>query len=143
MQNSTTFPVPEVENLSILAGKLISQYDKAKVWAFEGEMGTGKTTLIQEILRKLGITNPEGSPTYSLVNVYYTPEGRPVYHFDLYRLESIEEALDIGIEEMIYDEGLSLIEWPEIAKDLLPKETIWFKLSILEDNQKRSLTVCP
>ncbi len=143
MPNKKTFVVPELTQLGDLAKTLIAEYEKAKVWAFEGEMGAGKTTLIQSILKEFGIVDPQGSPTYSLVNVYDTNEGRPVYHFDLYRLESLEEALDIGIEDMIYGDGLALIEWPEIAKDLLPEETIWFKLSILEENQNRVLIVCP
>lgn len=141
MQNSRTFSISSIHDLPELAKILLAEYSSAKVWAFEGEMGAGKTTLIQAVLNELGIQELEGSPTYSLVNVYDSKSSRPVYHFDLYRLNSLEEALDIGIEEMIYGDGLSLIEWPEIAKDLLPKETFWFKLSILEENQLRSLTV--
>lgn len=143
MPNSISYTIPKVDQLSDLAEELIAKYGNKKVWAFEGEMGAGKTTLIQSVLKELGITELEGSPTYSLVNVYDTESGRSIYHFDLYRLESLEEALDIGIEDMIYSNGLSLIEWPEVAKNLLPDETIWFKLSILEENQNRVLKVCP
>lgn len=143
MPNSISYTIPKVEQLSDLAKELIANYGDKKVWAFEGEMGAGKTTLIQSVLKELGIKELEGSPTYSLVNVYDTDSNRSIYHFDLYRLESLEEAIDIGIEDMIYSDGLSLIEWPEIAKDLLPGETIWFKLSILEENQNRVLKVCP
>jgi tRNA threonylcarbamoyladenosine biosynthesis protein TsaE len=141
MPNNRTFTIPSLLELPHLAKELLTEFSDAKVWAFEGEMGAGKTTLIQAVLKELGIQNLEGSPTYSIVNVYDSEAGRAVFHFDLYRLNSLEEALDIGIEEMIYGEGLSLIEWPEIAKDLLPKETIWFKLSILEEKQIRTLIV--
>jgi len=143
MRNSKTFSVPSIADLPELAKELIRDFGDSKTWVFQGEMGAGKTTLIQAILCELGIGELEGSPTYSLVNEYITPKGESVYHFDLYRLNKPHEALDIGIEEMLYDGGLCLIEWPEIIEDLLPEETFWFNLSILDDNQKRSLTVCP
>lgn len=143
MRNSITYSVPSISDLPELAKELIREFGSSKTWVFQGEMGAGKTTLIQAILQELGIEELEGSPTYSLVNEYSTPKGESVYHFDLYRLNKQQEALDIGIEEMLYNGGLALIEWPEIIEDLLPEETFWFKLSILEDNQKRSLTVCP
>ncbi len=143
MPNRKDYAIDNLHDLASVAEQLLREYGNAKVWAFEGEMGAGKTTLIQEVLKCLGVQNPEGSPTYSLVNVYDNIAERVVYHFDLYRLESAQEAMDIGLEDMLYDNGLCLIEWPEIIKDLLPKETIWFKLSILEDSQKRQLIVCP
>ncbi|MDG1347299.1 MAG: tRNA (adenosine(37)-N6)-threonylcarbamoyltransferase complex ATPase subunit type 1 TsaE [Crocinitomicaceae bacterium] len=143
MRNSKTYSVPSIANLPELAKELIRDFGSSKTWVFQGEMGAGKTTLIKAILHELGIVGLEGSPTYSLVNEYSTSKGESVYHFDLYRLNKTREALDIGIEEMLYGGGLCLLEWPEIIEDLLPEETFWFKLSILDDNQKRSLTVCP
>lgn len=141
MPNSVEFQINELPELKSVAIQLLEKYGSNRVWAFEGQMGAGKTTLIQEVLRALGIEDLEGSPTYSLVNEYISEAGRPVFHFDLYRIENQEEAFNIGIEEMIYSEGLSLIEWPEIVKELLPMDTIWFKLSILEAGQTRLLSV--
>lgn len=135
------YPLPSLGELHRLAKELIAEYSTASVWAFEGEMGVGKTTLIQAILSELGIGNLEGSPTYSIVNEYTSPQSLEVYHFDLYRLNSLREALDIGMDDILNGRGLSLVEWPAVAKDLFPDETIWFKLSILEDNQSRILTV--
>lgn len=140
MSNKISIEITHISKLKQVAEMLIGAYSNAKVWAFEGQMGVGKTTLIQEILKELGIKDLEGSPTYSLVNEYVDQNNRPVFHFDLYRIEDEEEALNIGIEEMIYGEGLSIIEWPEIVKDLLPNETIWFNLSILDDGKTRMLS---
>ena len=141
MSDNIEFQINELSELKSIAAELIEKYGTHPVWAFEGQMGVGKTTLIQEILRQLGIKDLEGSPTYSLVNEYISESGRPIFHFDLYRIGNQEEALNIGIEEMIYSSGLSLIEWPEIVKELLPIDTIWFKLTILEAGQTRLLSV--
>jgi tRNA threonylcarbamoyladenosine biosynthesis protein TsaE len=140
MPNNIKIEISDISKLNQVAEMLVQAYSNVKVWAFEGEMGVGKTTLIQEILKVMGIKDLEGSPTYSLVNEYISPNNRPIYHFDLYRIEDQEEALNIGLEEMIYGEGLSIIEWPEIVKELLPIETIWLKLSILDDGKTRLLS---
>ena len=84
----------------------------------KGNLGAGKTTFTKELLVKLGSTNEVSSPTYSIVNEYDTPKGK-VFHFDLYRLRSVEEAYDFGIEEYLDNCYLSIIEWPEIYMDEL------------------------
>lgn len=140
MPNKVAIEINDISELDLVAKTIIKDCYPANVWAIEGTMGVGKTTLIQRILTHLGIDKLDGSPTYSLVNEYTGKDGRELYHFDLYRIENQEEALNIGIEEMIYGEGLSIIEWPEIVKDLLPIETIWLKLSILDDGKTRLLS---
>tara|TARA_R110000737_G_scaffold324995_1_gene338166 strand:- start:37133 stop:37564 length:432 start_codon:yes stop_codon:yes gene_type:complete len=140
MPSKIDIEIREISELQLVAKQIIKDCYQAKVWAIEGEMGVGKTTLIQIILSQLGIEDLEGSPTYSLVNEYIAKDGREVFHFDLYRIEDQEEAFNIGIEEMIYSEGLSIIEWPEIVKDLFPIETVWLKLSILDDGKTRLLS---
>lgn len=107
-----------------------------RVFAFSGDMGAGKTTFIQAILKAMGIEEPEGSPTYSLVNVYDSPMFGRVYHFDLYRIDSAEEAYDIGIEEMLYGDGICLIEWPEKIEELLPDDTIWSYIRVNQDGSR-------
>lgn len=87
----------------------------------KGEMGVGKTTLIKSMCAELGIEDDITSPTFSLVNEYSSPNG-PVYHFDLYRLKNVEELYDIGYEEYLYSGYLCLVEWPEMAMDLMPTE---------------------
>ena len=127
-----------LNDLPTVARTLIDSFSNHKVWAFEAEMGSGKTTLILEILKQLGIKDADGSPTYSLVNSYTNETQNDFFHFDMYRLNSIHEALDIGIEEMLYDEkAFCLIEWPKKIEELLPRETIWLYLSAKEDGCRR------
>lgn len=137
MQNKTEhiYNLSDIQNISI---DLLNQFKSKKVWCFEGEMGAGKTTLVMDLLKKIGIEHPEGSPTYSLVNEYDSPLVGKVYHYDLFRLNSEEEALDFGIEEVLYgNAGLVFIEWPKKIENLLPNETIWLYLSIQQDNSRR------
>ena len=88
----------------------------------------------------MGVRDAEGSPTYSLVNVYDSEMYGKIYHFDLYRIEDGTEALDIGLEEMVYGDDICFIEWPEKVRDLLPHNTIWSYISVNEDGS-RTLTI--
>ena len=97
-------------------------------------MGAGKTTLIKEICASLGILTPITSPTFSLVNEYQTPSGKPIYHFDFYRINSIEEVYDIGYEDYFYSGHICLIEWPEKIESLLAGESV-FKITLTKTNE--------
>lgn len=104
------------------AGALLAPKLKSlSVVAMEGEMGAGKTTLVRFICAALGVADEVSSPTFSLVNEYLTSAGETLYHFDLYRLDSPEEALDFGIEEYLESGHLCLIEWPENLGNYLPE----------------------
>lgn len=132
----------QIDNLEALpaAARTFKELLKEhKIFAFKAEMGTGKTTFISALLKEIGVNDPAGSPTYSLVNEYETDMGQ-VFHFDLYRLESEEEAFDIGLEEMLYGSGICLIEWPEKIENLLPEETIWSYIRRNDDNS-RTITI--
>ncbi|MBE7630123.1 tRNA (adenosine(37)-N6)-threonylcarbamoyltransferase complex ATPase subunit type 1 TsaE [Tenacibaculum piscium] len=107
-----------------------------KVLLFQGDMGVGKTTLIKEICKTLGVIDIAHSPTFSLVNQYEAQNNTPVYHFDFYRIESEEEAYDMGIEEYLYSNNWCLIEWPENVKNLLPLEAVTIKIVLLENGQR-------
>jgi tRNA threonylcarbamoyladenosine biosynthesis protein TsaE len=129
----------EINNLSELPEKsmlFFNELNHRKVVAFDGQMGAGKTTFITSILKGLGIEDIEGSPTYSLVNVYDNVAYGKIYHFDLYRLNSETEAFDIGIEEMLYSGNYCFIEWPEKISNLLPENTIWAYIRSTEDNRR-------
>mgnify|MGYP002628211817 FL=1 len=140
MNNDRSYHIETTSDIPRIAKQFLEDYGHRRVFAFDAEMGAGKTTFILGLLNAMGIVEAEGSPTYSLVNVYESQMYGKVYHFDVYRLESEEEALDIGIEEMLYSDGVCLIEWPEKIKSLLPDNTIWSYIRVNEDNS-RTLTV--
>lgn len=104
--------------------------------AFYGDMGAGKTTLIQELCRQSGVEQDVTSPTFALVNEYLTIENDLIYHFDFYRLEKPEEVLDIGFEDYISSGNLCLMEWPEKVEEFLPHDTLRIKITVQEDNTR-------
>jgi tRNA threonylcarbamoyladenosine biosynthesis protein TsaE len=124
-----------LQNLSSIAAEIISSV-KNKTLLFYGEMGVGKTTLIKEICQQLGILDNISSPTFSLVNEYQTSKEEKVFHFDFYRIEEEEEALDIGIEEYFDSDAWCLVEWPENIENLLPLDAVQIHLSISDDEQR-------
>ena len=108
-----------LENISNAVNQLLEVINHGpKIWLFRGEMGAGKTTLVKEIGRQIKVKSIVQSPTFSLVNPYETESGEIIYHFDLYRLENVQEAVDIGIEEYLDSGHLCFIEWPERAEIL-------------------------
>ncbi|WP_288956361.1 tRNA (adenosine(37)-N6)-threonylcarbamoyltransferase complex ATPase subunit type 1 TsaE [uncultured Polaribacter sp.] len=109
---------------------------KNKTLLFYGEMGVGKTTLIKELCKQLKVLDNISSPTFSLVNEYQTATETKVFHFDFYRIEEEEEALDMGIEEYFYQNAWCLVEWPENIENLLPLDAVRIQLTILEDGQR-------
>ena len=125
-----------LDNLPEIASSFIENIKENTVFAFEGEMGAGKTTLIAEICRRLGADDDFGSPTFSLVNEYVDKEGRPIYHFDFYRIESPEEAMDIGVEDYFYSGHLCLMEWSEKIGNLLPEETKKVRIKVNPDGSR-------
>lgn len=111
----------------------------ARVWAFYGEMGAGKTTLIKAVCAALEVKDIVSSPTFSIVNEYITRAGEPVFHFDFYRINSEREALDIGCEEYFYSGNYCFIEWPSRIPDLIPDEHV--EVHITEENAQRTIQV--
>ena len=107
------------------------------VVALYGQMGAGKTTMIREICRQLGVVDPVTSPTFALVNEYHTEGGRIIYHFDFYRIGKIEEAYDLGYEEYFYSGNLCLVEWPEKIEELLPEDHVKFTIDITGGENRR------
>ena len=124
-----------LENLSEIASEIIVS-TKNKTLLFYGEMGVGKTTLIKEICKELGVLDNISSPTFSLVNEYQTQKNEKVFHFDFYRIDDENEALDMGIEEYFYNNDWCLIEWPENIKNLLPLDALEIHLTILDDGKR-------
>ena len=105
---------------------------------FSGDLGAGKTTLIQAICRGLGAAVPATSPTYALVHRYDSPAG-PVYHVDCYRLRSSQEARDLGLEDILAERAILLVEWPEKAGHMMPPLDRYFILAHDSDPDYRTL----
>lgn len=132
--------IDSIDDLPRAAQLFLEQFDHRKIFLFSAEMGAGKTTFITALLHAMGIEEVDGSPTYSLVNSYDSVMYGKIYHFDLYRIEDEMEALDIGVEEMLYSGSICFIEWPEKINNLLPDNAIWSYIRRNEDNT-RTLTV--
>ena len=117
-----------------VARKLLEE-SKTKIILFEGEMGSGKTTLISAMVKILGGDSKASSPTFSIVNEYKV-KSDIVYHFDFYRIKNHIEALDIGIEDYFYSGNWNFIEWPDKIRHLLPDKITTIKLIILSDQER-------
>jgi tRNA threonylcarbamoyladenosine biosynthesis protein TsaE len=132
------FKASSIDDLKQVSTYLLKAVEKEKIVLFSGELGAGKTTLIKEFCKYLGVTEEVSSPTFSLVNEYQSEIG-PVYHFDLYRIQSEEELYDIGYEDYFFSGYLCLVEWPEMASGIIPSNHVSVK--IREDNNQRIISV--
>ncbi|MDR3351198.1 MAG: tRNA (adenosine(37)-N6)-threonylcarbamoyltransferase complex ATPase subunit type 1 TsaE [Prevotellaceae bacterium] len=128
--------IPGVEDLPLAAKALLPALQHTKVVAFHGDMGIGKTTLIKVLCQTMGATGAVNSPSFALINEYRNSKGIPVYHFDFYRIQNIEEAYDLGYEEYFYSGHLCLIEWPEKVLTLLPPDTLHVYLYFSKNGQR-------
>lgn len=126
-------------DLPKIARDILSKAGDFRLFAFYGNMGVGKTTLILQIIDILGVKEPGSSPTFSIVNEYRDAGNKPVYHFDFYRIESIDEVYDIGYEEYFFSDALCFMEWPEKIEELLPDDTV--KIFIIEEENVRKIKV--
>jgi len=131
-----TFSLEEIDH----AAQQVLAHHIKNIVLFHGSMGAGKTTFIKALSRQLGVKDMTSSPTFSLVNEYETADGKPLYHFDLYRLNSEEEAYDMGIDEYFYSGNLCFIEWPEKTPSLIPIDHTTITLKTLPDG-RRHLTI--
>ena len=129
------------DDLALVARELLGIIKGPKVCLFDGPVGAGKTTLIQALGRSLGIQEAITSPTYALVNEYTLPGGaEPVYHLDLYRLKSLEEGLQFGLEEYLFSGYWCFIEWPDLLTPLLDElEAVRIQIKIAPDSSRKIL----
>jgi tRNA threonylcarbamoyladenosine biosynthesis protein TsaE len=110
-----------------LARKVARNLVKGSVLALYGQLGTGKTFFTQKLCKILGISEIVSSPSYVLMNEYKAK--LPIFHLDLYRLTSLDEVLELGLEEL-FESGITIIEWPEVAEEMLPPNTIRIKFDL-------------
>lgn len=132
-----TFTITSLEEIDKVAGdfiQYISESDlQSNIFAFYGKMGAGKTTFIKAICKALGVKDIVNSPTFTIINEYRSSRGFPIYHFDFYRINRLQEAFDIGTEDYFAGNGLCLIEWPEKIAEILPEDHIKVTISTNED----------
>lgn len=135
MQKQFIYQLSEIEEVA----KEIIPLLKHKVVLLNGQMGMGKTTLVTALIEALGISDKVSSPTFSLVNQYKNDQ-TTAYHFDFYRIENSEEALDFGVEEYFYSGDWCFLEWAERIEDLLPQQTSQIEIQF-EGEDKRKISV--
>lgn len=131
-----SFEINSVEELPIVAKSLVDSLNGRTVLAFHGNMGAGKTTFIKALCAELGVTDTVASPTFAIVNEYLTPNQKTIFHFDLYRLETMDDLMNIGAEDYFYSGNLCLIEWPDIASSLLPANTVKINLTVGQEGNR-------
>lgn len=124
-----------LDQIQEVAEQILAQ-DPKKIILFNGEMGVGKTTLIKQLCKNLGVTEATSSPTFSLVNEYYTSDNQIVYHFDFYRLNKETEALDMGADDYFYSGNWCFIEWSEKVASLIPEEHSVITIELLADGKR-------
>jgi tRNA threonylcarbamoyladenosine biosynthesis protein TsaE len=125
-----------IEQLESVAQQIIAQQPQ-KVILFHGEMGVGKTTLIKQLCKTLGVLEATSSPTFSLVNEYEISNNQLVYHFDFYRLKNEMEALDMGADDYFYSGNWCFIEWAEKIPNLIPDEHSVITIELLPDGKRQ------
>ena len=128
------FTLPQIKSAAVMFLNAVKNY---KVVAMHGEMGAGKTTFVHAVCDELGVANAVSSPTFSIINEYTTADAKTIYHLDLYRLKSVQEAIDAGVEDCFYSGNLCLVEWPEIAPAIFPENTLHAYIEIAGENERR------
>ena len=122
--------INDISEIRLAARRFLSEMGNNKIFAFYGEMGTGKTTFIKAVCEEMGVCEIVTSPTFAIINEYHTDKGEVVYHFDFYRIDKLEEVFDFGCEDYFYSGNVCFIEWPKLVEPLLPPDAV--KISITE-----------
>ncbi len=129
--------IRDLPDLNRAAEEFLQAIGEHKLVAFHAPMGAGKTTFITAVCKALGVEEDAiSSPTFAIVNEYRGSAGRPVFHFDFYRIERLEEAMDIGLYDYLDSGELCLMEWPENVEPLLPEETLNVSISVQPDGSR-------
>ena len=136
---NTTYKL-QLTNIECIAQQFVEEQNDGRVFAFYGQMGAGKTTFIAAVCKALGIEEPVNSPTFAIINEYVADNGETVYHFDCYRLNTLRDALNIGIEEYFASGNICFIEWAENIEELLPVDTVRVNI-VVEDDGSREVSV--
>ena len=136
---SKTLFAENLEKINTIAKQILEYTSPQKKFAFYGEMGVGKTTLIKALSLQLGVSDVVSSPTFSIVNEYHIDKGLKIYHFDFYRIEDEREAYDMGYEEYFFSDAYCFIEWPEKITNLIEEDMV--KIKMFFEGTKRRIEV--
>ncbi|MCL6747615.1 tRNA (adenosine(37)-N6)-threonylcarbamoyltransferase complex ATPase subunit type 1 TsaE [Prevotella sp. TCVGH] len=129
--------IESLDHIHEAAKQFIDNMGKGNVFAFYGKMGAGKTTFIKAICECLQVDDVITSPTFSIVNEYYSNKlDDSIYHFDFYRIKKVEEVFDMGYEDYFYSGRLCFLEWPELIEGLLPKDAVKVHIMEQEDGSR-------
>jgi len=133
----------DLNNIQQPARQFIKFFDRYSVFAFYGSMGAGKTTFIKAVCEILGVKDTVNSPTFSIINEYEAADGRVLYHFDCYRINKLQEAIDLGAEDYFYSGKICFIEWPEKIEALLPDSTVKVNIQEVENGIREIEMILP
>jgi tRNA threonylcarbamoyladenosine biosynthesis protein TsaE len=128
--------VDKETELEPIALQILHNYPDKRVFTFSGNLGSGKTTFIKYLCKALGVKEQVSSPTFALVNEYLGANNLKIYHFDIYRIKNVQEAYDMGCEEYLDSGNYCFIEWPEMIKELIPKDAIAIKIEVMADKRE-------
>lgn len=125
-----------LDEIRIAAKSFVKQTQGKKHFAFYGEMGAGKTTFIKQVCEELEVLDVVASPTFAIINEYFTKNEARIFHFDFYRIKDIEEVYNLGYEDYFYSDQYCFLEWPELVEDLLPDHIIKVHIEAQADNSR-------
>lgn len=128
--------INNLQDINEAAQKFIQEMGDNKVFAFYGNMGAGKTTFIKAICDELGVIETVSSPTFAIINEYRDKMSNPIYHFDFYRINKLEEAFDFGYEDYFYSGNLCFIEWPELVESILPDNAVRIAVMVTDQGER-------
>ena len=125
-----------LESIDKVAAEILNDFPKAKLFSLKGQMGAGKTTLTKSLCKVMEVEDNVCSPTFAIVNEYFSEKEGTVYHFDFYRIKNLQEAIDIGFDDYVYSGNYCFMEWCENISPLLPDNITEISIEVAEDNSR-------
>lgn len=129
----------ELDDLTKIAKSITREFPEQRIFALQGEMGAGKTTFTKVFFKALGVDDEVSSPTFAIANIYESTQCGEVYHFDFYRLENAQEAMDIGFDDYVYSGNYCIMEWPDIIFDYIPRPFVEITIEHTDDENRRRI----